>query len=396
MTTLGNRPHIVHILGSLRAGGAQRSVLSLCRSEQLSGFRHSVISILGAHGEFLPAFQAAEVPVYECPVRWPKRTPIPSYRINKTIRDQGWRTFEWRLSRLLRELNTDLVNTHVTTNTYSQARAAIKRLNVPWIWTVRGLYRSRGLEEQEWPDVMDLVQASPAKIIGVSQAALNDLNNGHFNLMASKQGVIYNAVDIDALDAANNREDWRAKWNIPQQAVVFGTAGRLIPLKRHDLLIDAAGKLVPHNPLVHLVIAGDGPSRKQLQDQISKANLDDHVHLVGFQEIGPLLASLDVFVLPSDTEALPNALIEALATGTPCIGTLVGGIPEVLGHGGGILIEKGSLDDLVDAMHVMLDPITRRRYADQARTVAQQFSIEKTASQYATIYRQLLEEARAK
>mgnify|MGYP001627158248 CR=1 FL=1 len=77
------KPHIVYILGSLEASGAQQAVLNLATHPKLQHFQHSVVCILSDQGRFRGKFKEADIPVYFCPVRWPTSTPIPSYRFNR-------------------------------------------------------------------------------------------------------------------------------------------------------------------------------------------------------------------------------------------------------------------------------------------------------------------------
>jgi len=114
--------------------------------------------------------------------------------------------------------------------------------------------------------------------------------------------------------------------------------------------------------------------------------------LVGYQsDMVQFWREVDVAVVSSDSEGLPMALLEACASGVPCIATRVGGIPEVLGDGSGILVEPGSKEALAEAMEEMMDERVRSEYGKRAREVAKRFSINKTVEQYNNLYQELLE-----
>jgi glycosyltransferase involved in cell wall biosynthesis len=104
--------------------------------------------------------------------------------------------------------------------------------------------------------------------------------------------------------------------------------------KGQDVLIDAVGICVREGLDLKLALLGDGKHRIELQSRAAAAGLDDRVQFLGLLPAGePVRAQLDnadVFVLPSHTEGLPRAMIEAMARGLPCIGSAVGGIPELL------------------------------------------------------------------
>jgi len=105
--------------------------------------------------------------------------------------------------------------------------------------------------------------------------------------------------------------------------------GALIPIKGHDILIDAVARL----PGVNLWIAGQGPEQARLEAQIVQSGLGDRVRLLGavpHDQVAPLVAAADVMALASEREGLANAWLEALASGTPLVIPDVGGARQVL------------------------------------------------------------------
>jgi len=131
--------------------------------------------------------------------------------------------------------------------------------------------------------------------------------------------------------------------------------------------------------------------RQFLEEQIDRLGLRGRVHLVGYQsDMVQFWHEVDVAVISSDSEGLPMVLLEACASGVPCIATRVGGIPEVLGDGSGILVEPGSKEALAEAMEKMLDEKVRDEYRKRSKEVAKKFSIDRTAKQYDKLYQELL------
>ena len=120
----------------------------------------------------------------------------------------------------------------------------------------------------------------------------------------------------------------RRSWDVPQGAFVIGTVARLAPVKNHALVLRALQRL---DEDVHLVLIGEGPSRRALEELARKLHVDRRVHFTGqLVETENLHQFFDVSVLCSRSEGFPNAVIEALAAGCPVVATPVGGVPEVI------------------------------------------------------------------
>lgn len=385
--------HIVHVLGTLGMGGAQRMVLDLVSSPELSEYRHSIVCIISKQGEFLEFCEAHNIPVYACPLRWPVSTLLPSYRMNRWLRDHLYFMFPRRMASLLRAMDADLVHTHVTKKVSLQAKAAIRYAKLPWIWSLQGLCRTEGMDISDLPQTVELINRSKAIVTAVSQAALNEVVSDSV-IAPGKTRVIYNGVNLNRFSPSIPRDPvWRAQWGIPAKEMVFGTAGRLVKAKRQDLFIEAASELIKRGSSAHFVIAGDGPLHMDLKKRIQTLGLGGRIHLVGYQsDMQRFLREIDVLVLPSDSEGLPLVLLEAAAMELPIIATAVGGVPDVLKNGCGLLIEPGSLLALVEAMQQMLFDGLRKKFASYGRRTAEHFSSDGIALQYARLYNELLEQ----
>jgi glycosyltransferase involved in cell wall biosynthesis len=178
--------------------------------------------------------------------------------------------------------------------------------------------------------------------------------------------------------------------------VVFGASGRLVREKAYEVWVRAAGRLVAGSADVHFAIAGGGPLRRSLESEIARAGLKGRFHLLGFQSDVPgFLRELDVFVLSSRFEGFPLALVEALAAGLPCIATPVGGVTEMVGESGALIVPPESEEALAEAMKTMLSPAARAASAARGPGLAERFSIDRTADQFAALYDRLLAPAAA-
>jgi glycosyltransferase involved in cell wall biosynthesis len=189
--------------------------------------------------------------------------------------------------------------------------------------------------------------------------------------------------------------------------VLVGSVAVLREQKRVDLLIDAAPAILAHDPRARVAIVGDGPLEAALHARASALGLLEEPRFAFFPFEPPplpLLAALDVFVLPSAWEAFPIAVLEALATGTPQIVTRVGGTSEAVvaapnGTTGpvpgetGILVPPGDYHSLAAAaIALVADPARREAMATASRARhAELFTLDAMADGIARVYRELLE-----
>jgi glycosyltransferase involved in cell wall biosynthesis len=220
--------------------------------------------------------------------------------------------------------------------------------------------------------------------IGVSQALVDVLEG--WGVPQSKLHVIRNGVDLDRF-APRERSAARAELGLDPQAPLLLSVGNLIELKGHALLVDAVHALRDEWPTLQLLIAGEGPERARLQAQIARHGLAERVRLLGSvpnAQLGAWYNAADLFLLPSSREGLPNALLEALACGTPALATAVGGIPEVLGGaaGEGELLAERTAPAIADVLRRWLP---RRPDRAAVRQLALKYSWNSSAAQLADL-----------
>ncbi|MDZ4754987.1 MAG: glycosyltransferase [Phycisphaerae bacterium] len=155
---------------------------------------------------------------------------------------------------------------------------------------------------------------------------------------APRTHVVGNGVDT-SLFCPGGRSAARADCGIVSNKPLLLAVGNLVPVKGHDVLIDALARLSAQRVPFQCVIVGDGPQRDPLQTRIRALGLSDRVRLVGALPLAQLptwYRAADLMVLPSRSEGVPNVLLEATACGTPWIATAVGGVPEIA-HAGALV-----------------------------------------------------------
>jgi glycosyltransferase involved in cell wall biosynthesis len=382
--------HIVHVVGTLGAGGVQRLVLSLAGTEPLSQHHHSVICVFGAQGSFSEEFRKMRVSTYDCPFPWPRHFGYFPYRVVRWFRHSLTGTFPFRLARQIRRIGADLVHTHVTSRMDLQAKGIIDVARKPWVWTVHGLYRPEPVALAQWQRALRVCSFGRARVTSVAAAIADDLC-GRTGFPRTSVSVCHSGVELQTFFNVRPGEgSFRKRFAVPSEAIVFGSVGRLVEEKAYDTLIEAASLLRQWSAHSHFLVAGEGRDRAKLEGLISAKGLKGLFHLVGnCQEVPRFLSNIDVFVLPSRREGFPIALVEALAASLPCVATNVGGIPEILDSGSGILVEPESPAALARALESMLDSGTRAGLPARASSCVARFSIDHCARQYSEIYESL-------
>ena len=169
----------------------------------------------------------------------------------------------------------------------------------------------------------------------------------------NKTTVIYNGL---GLKKNIKPLDIKTIWNIPKNHVVFVAAGRLVPQKGFDLLIDAANRLKNSPRPFTLLIAGMGKDRKSLQEKIVLNKLSN-VKLIGFQNnLPPILKASDYVIMPSRQEGMPNVVMESMALGKSVLAAKVNGVSELMDHNRtGYIFDPMKVKPIVDAMNFVLD-----------------------------------------
>ncbi|MCP3981363.1 MAG: glycosyltransferase [bacterium] len=210
-------------------------------------------------------------------------------------------------------------------------------------------------------------------------------------LPAEKLTVIPNGVR--QLEAAEC--DPRLAGRRESGPVVGIVAGLNRRVKRVDLFLHAAAEVRARRDDVSFVIVGDGILREELEALAGRLGLSDAVWFAGRTDrVGPLLAGFDVSVCCSDSEGLPNAVLEAMSAGIPVVATAVGGSPELVRDGhDGLLVDPDDPEKLGAALLRLTNDDSERRALGQraAQTVRERFSIENCVRGHERLYRRLVD-----
>lgn len=198
---------------------------------------------------------------------------------------------------------------------------------------------------------------------------------------AAVRGLSYDVIPpgIDCRQfSPSSQRAARERVGLPADVVILGTVGRLVELKRQDLMLEAAAQL---GATVHVVLVGDGPERAALEATAHRVGLAGRVHFLGQRsDLPAVLPAFDVFCLPSRVEGLPRSLLEAQAIGLRVVASDVGDVRRALYGPTGRLVPPGDRDALVAALREVLavpaDPAGAHAY------VAERFSWTATLDRF--------------
>jgi glycosyltransferase involved in cell wall biosynthesis len=210
------------------------------------------------------------------------------------------------------------------------------------------------------------------------------------NLGAGKLKPIINGVDTSRF-CPRDGHDRRSMLGIPPGHLTIGIVSRFGPYKRHDVLIEAFERLRGRGLPVHLLVIGaGGVEEERIKRHCQSSREAAFIHFGGFTpEPEHFYPALDLLVLPSITEGLSNAVLEAMACGVPVLSHNSCGSSEAIESGvDGLVADLGSPELLAQEMeHLLADRAKLRQLGQRAReTVLQRFSLERMTREYAALY----------
>jgi glycosyltransferase involved in cell wall biosynthesis len=369
---------IVHVITSLAAGGAEGMLYRLLQSMDPGAFRNEVISLSG-EGEFGPRIRQLGIPVTA--LRLKTRGPAAL----------------WSLARQLRRSRPDIVQSWMYhANLIGGVAARLMGQRV--VWNIRRGELQPEIDRRATVWTSRLCAAIsewlPERIIFCS--AWSAEAHAACGYARGRMSVIPDGFDPGQFkpDVAA-RAALRAEWGLSASDVAVGIVARYHPAKDHGNFIRAARLIRRQAPEVHFVLCGAGASRENhdLVRQIGDPGLLSRCHFLGIRRDVPrVMAALDIAVSSSRTEAFPNVIGEAMATGIPCVATNVGDTALLVGDCGRIVPPRdaerlaeavGELVRLAPQARVDLGAAARRR-------VAQLFDIHAIAARYEEVYRELV------
>lgn len=199
--------------------------------------------------------------------------------------------------------------------------------------------------------------------------------------LRNEQKVYYiPGVGIDTKAYKNihiNREDLRKSTGLKSSDVVLISMGDLIKRKNYESSIKAIANC--NNPNIHFLICGKGPELEKLKALSRKLNVEQQIHFLGFRKnIKELLKISDIFLFTTYQEGLPRSMMEAMASGLPCIASKIrGNVDLIEDEIGGFLREPNDIDKISECITILADnPELRKRMSLSNLEAIRQFDIE--------------------
>lgn len=369
-----NKIKVVHIVPMLSPGGAERVAVHIVRGLNRERYEPVVVSFTGRLECDLDCLlEEAGVEV-----RYLGKRPGFDYRMYA------------RLHPVLRECQPDIVHTHLHVLRYAlPSLLLLQRASL--LHTVHNLADREIEPRARWIQRYALnhgvVPVAVAQEVALSLRRLYGIQQCR---------VISNGIPTDCYARPKApRSEWRARQGFGDDDVLFVCVARFAPQKNHALLLKAFAQGPASDPKAHLVLAGEGVLREQLEEQAKNLGLTRQVHFLGLRtDIPDVLSAMDVFVLTSDWEGNPLSVMEAMASGLPIVSTAAGGVPDLFESGKeGFIVQPGDAQGLSHSMASLLGDQEARRSLGRAaaRRAKENFDVSTMVQAYEELYENMVD-----
>lgn len=358
------RVRVVFALDNLDVGGSELNAVRTAEHLDRDRFDLRVIC-MKPDGRLVERYRAIDVPVIHLPI--------------KSLHGWTMATAGRQFASYLREERIQVVHAHdMYSNIFAVPWARVARTPVVvasrrWWYTLPSVKLRLGNTVAF--RLASAVLANSARVAASVQAA-DGVSPGRIR-------VVPNFADDSAFEALSGetRRRRRHELGIADDRVVIGCVARLVPVKDHATLFRACALARAAHPSIHLLVVGDGPCRRQLEDLARELEIGDGVTFAGERTDGLNYHQLcDVSALASVSEGFPNTLVEAMAAGRPVVATAVGGsIDAVVDGVTGILVKPSDVTELAEGLiRLVTSAVLRERMglAGQQRAVKQYRAVE--------------------
>jgi glycosyltransferase involved in cell wall biosynthesis len=304
---------LLEVIGNAITGGMETYVRNLIANLPSDGFE--VTCLCPYESAYTASLRALGCRVYVTPLH----------------DDPMWRAIEMA-GELVRQNGIDLIHANLA-NAHTLAGVVSGLTGVPAVATIH----SRNLGAQE----ISVTRLASTHLITVCQEAqMQALAAG---LPDESVSLIRNGVDTGRFRPGRNGAAFRDAIGVGPDTLLVGFVGRLSWEKGPDKFLNVAGRIRQQLPDVRFVMVGDGPAEPEIRNLVHEMGLGDCVHVAGLREdVEDIYPALDLFVQTSRSEAMPLALLEAMASGVPVVAIAVGGVAELVEAGTtGLLVSPG-------------------------------------------------------
>ncbi len=360
----------------LGAGGTERQFTEAAKRLDRSKFSPHICC-------FVEEFRAAELREAGLPI---VRIPVTSFAKPSVISNARM------LGRYLKEHRIELVHT------FDHPANIFGALAASYYQTPVVLSSSRSLRNLRTPRDRKLLRITDRLVDAIvvnCDAVKRDLVEGE-RVPEDRIRVWYNGLDV----ARFPREPRVRPAPLTGAEVVIGVVALLRPEKGLETLMEAFGKIAPAHPGARLLFVGSGKMEQPLKDQAARLGVDAKCWFEPTaKDVGQWLRGIDIFVLPSRSEALSNSIMEAMASGCAVVASNVGGNPELVIDGEtGLLFDVGNAGDLAAKLTRLIEDKTLRAAVAEAgcQRIRREFPLDVSVRKLESIYEEFLAAAAAR
>lgn len=374
------KTHIVHVVYSFSTGGLENGIVNLINNLPVDLYQHTIVCVTNHDPNFYSRIKVEDVDIIDL-----NKPPGKSFK---------WLFHCWKVLRVLKPNICHTRNLSAIEAQLPAILAGIKiRVHGEHGWDIFDL----GGTNKKYQSVRKFFRPMISKYIGLSLESIDYLVN-KINVNPSKIEHICNGVDISKFQVQSSNVQLPKGFSTKDK-LVFGTVGRLAEVKNQTFLVQGFLKLWATYPSLQgklrLVIVGDGILLPRLKALVKSNNAEDSVWFTGQRnDICELMNEMDVFVLPSLAEGIPNTLLEAMSCGLPFIATNVGGNADLVlpSHKATHIVPVGNVDKLVSAMSLYIKEPQRLKLDSQLvrEHCHHKFSIKTMVDKYHRFYQNLV------
>jgi glycosyltransferase involved in cell wall biosynthesis len=374
---------VLHLIASNFFGGPEKQIIEHLKRLNPKLFRGVLASFRewGEPNELLKTAGALGVTHYSIPMHGPLDFRAQFY-LNRIIRREG----------------IDILVVH-------HYKACVmgwwagKKFRIPVLAYSRGYTaENRKMTFYYWLERQVLKWVSGVVAVSAGQAK----RLREYGIKPANFWVVHNAISVNCAPAeisSAQHEKVLAGFNIPLTARTIVTAGRLSPEKGHQYLVEAIPRVYSERNDVFFVFCGDGPMTEKIVQKAKGLGVLDRCRFVGFRrDLADIFSVMDLMVLPSLSEGLPNVVLEAFAACKPVVASDIGGVPEVVEEGvSGFLVPAGRPELLAEAILKMLGDPAKMQSMGAAgyERVRREFTFEAQTEKLEAIYHQMINRFKA-
>jgi Glycosyltransferase len=370
--------NVLFVMGQMGMGGSERLIHNLVKNMDRGAYNASIAWFYLE--KVLPEFKELGVPLYHVPKE--KRIDFATMK---------------KLAELIRDRDIHVVNAHhFLPFVYSFYGAKIKNQaklvytehseaeirSIPWKWRALGKY----------------MLGRTDCLVGINEKITEALLKT-FVLTNTTHKTIRNGVDLDAFREIREKDSLKRELGLRNTEILIGIVANFRKNKNHLFLLKAFKELLRFHGNIKLYLVGQGfdhdpdNSEGEIRRYISTNGMEGKVILAGYRpDVSTLLGAMDIFCLTSYKEGLPIAMIEAMASSLPIVGTDAEGIRDVIRHReNGFLVEIDNVEALTTALGSLIDDDNlRRNMGRRSRDLAtENYSLQECLGQYQTLFKSL-------